>query len=491
MRALRLVSLLGLAVLMIVAAPGFAGAATIKVTTTNDVHEGSPGGPCSLRDAVSAASDNVAVGGCPKGQGFKPDLIELGAKEYELTIASTDESLNRDGDLDFRGGGAVRIRGKGLTDTSITTALDDRVIEIFFGDNTETRFENLTIDGGDATGISFGTGGGILVGFSKLILDGVRLTGSTAKFGGGINAGQEGRVVIINSKINGNHAVSGAALALNSASEGTAATVRRSTFAGNRAEGADAGSPTTKGGAIWSRFGPLTVSDSVFFDNESRGTGEVEASGGAISAGGSLAVSGSLFEFNRAVAVDPSEHESGGAIHSLSSVGGATIVNSTFVDNRAIDGNGGAIVANAGAIGVAHTTFLGNLASEGSHVYSGPAADSFTLRNSILPGATPFVDPCGGSTVESKGFNVASIDDPECNFGAKDLPGVGNTGLAAAGLRDNGGPTETIGLKRSSPAVDLVPKRKCKIADGRDQRGFKRPAGKKCDAGAFERGAKP
>ncbi|MDQ3759593.1 MAG: hypothetical protein M3331_06605, partial [Actinomycetota bacterium] len=68
---------------------------------------------------------------------------------------------------------------------------------------------------------------------------------------------------------------------------------------------------------------------------------------------------------------------------------------------------------------------------------------------------------------------------------------VGNTGLAAAGLRDNGGPTETIGLKRSSPAVDLVPKPRCKIADGRDQRGFKRPAGKKCDAGAFERRAKP
>ena len=41
--------------------------------------------------------------------------------------------------------------------------------------------------------------------------------------------------------------------------------------------------------------------------------------------------------------------------------------------------------------------------------------------------------------------------------------------------------------------MDLIPKSACKPAKREDQRGYKRPAGKgkRCDAGAYERKAKP
>jgi hypothetical protein len=53
--------------------------------------------------------------------------------------------------------------------------------------------------------------------------------------------------------------------------------------------------------------------------------------------------------------------------------------------------------------------------------------------------------------------------------------------LAAAGLQNNGGPTRTIALQPTSPALNAV-KKACPATD---QRGLGRPA-TQCDIGAFE-----
>jgi hypothetical protein len=66
-----------------------------------------------------------------------------------------------------------------------------------------------------------------------------------------------------------------------------------------------------------------------------------------------------------------------------------------------------------------------------------------------------------------------------------------DAGFKDAAPDDNGGRTFTLDIAADSQAKDLVPVRKCGASGGEDQRGFRRPKGPRCDAGALERGAKP
>jgi hypothetical protein len=61
--------------------------------------------------------------------------------------------------------------------------------------------------------------------------------------------------------------------------------------------------------------------------------------------------------------------------------------------------------------------------------------------------------------------------------------------LDPKGLQNNGGPTQTIKLIKGSPAIDAIPKgtNGCGTEIKTDQRGVKRPQGKGCDIGAFEK----
>ena len=62
--------------------------------------------------------------------------------------------------------------------------------------------------------------------------------------------------------------------------------------------------------------------------------------------------------------------------------------------------------------------------------------------------------------------------------------------LDPAGLKDNGGPTDTIAILSPSAAIDAGDDAVCAAApvSGLDQRGHFRPAGSHCDIGAFEAG---
>ncbi len=90
----------------------------------------------------------------------------------------------------------------------------------------------------------------------------------------------------------------------------------------------------------------------------------------------------------------------------------------------------------------------------------------------------------------SLGYNLA--DDSSCTLSG---PGDENNvtpgaGLDPKGLQSNGGPTQTIALLPSSPAVDYIPVADCTDTNGNpvitDQRGVSRPQGKGCDVGAYE-----
>jgi len=93
---------------------------------------------------------------------------------------------------------------------------------------------------------------------------------------------------------------------------------------------------------------------------------------------------------------------------------------------------------------------------------------------------------CAGTVVDG-GYNIA--DDGSCGFAATNSEPIGdnvNPLLDPSGLQNNGGPTETIALENTSPAIAAVPPANCTVTT--DQRGDPRPAPgyTDCDIGAFE-----
>ena len=102
---------------------------------------------------------------------------------------------------------------------------------------------------------------------------------------------------------------------------------------------------------------------------------------------------------------------------------------------------------------------------------------------------------CGNlsGTFASLGHNLS--DDPTCTSFLILTGDQNNTPAGLdSGLKNNGGPTQTIALLSTSPALGAIPvspTNYCTLADGvtpvtTDQRGIARPQGTACDIGAFE-----
>jgi len=179
----------------------------------------------------------------------------------------------------------------------------------------------------------------------------------------------------------------------------------------------------------------------------------------------------------------------GGAI-SNSGAGALTVTNCTFSGNS---GAGGGAIQSLHGGTVTSSTFSNNSAGAGG---AGAAilANNTTVQvtNSILAGSTGA--NCGVQSAGAIGNGADNIsDDGSCGFGSS----VGANGdtigdnvlplLGTSGLQNNGGPTDTIALQPTSPAVNAVPIGDCPATD---QRGDPRPDpgdnSSTCDIGAFE-----
>lgn len=218
---------------------------------------------------------------------------------------------------------------------------------------------------------------------------------------------------------------------------------------------------TNAGGRALSVSGDRTsvgVSRTTFLHN----------TGGAISVfrDAWVQVSQCAFEDN---SVDPVTG-AGGAI-SVSAISGATIVNSTFYNNRAA--RGGAIASDLGYVHLQFSTIAGNSAATGGGVWwQGALPTSVTLDNTIVANNTG--GNCGGSAITGGGGNL-SYPDNTCPGTVAD-PKLGP-------FANNGGPTKTMALLSGSPAIDAAPACQTNV----DQRGIARPQGPACDAGAYEK----
>ncbi|MEM9387460.1 MAG: choice-of-anchor Q domain-containing protein [Pseudomonadota bacterium] len=271
------------------------------------------------------------------------------------------------------------------------------------------------------------------------------------------------------------------------------------------------GGRAEQGGAIFSEFAGLELSNVVIAGNAAR-----EAGGGIYQLGGSLVIDQSSFTSNRALGA-----RGGGAIFNdggvleltrsaltnnvVSEIGGAlsmttgdfgpttvSISSSTISANQAGISGGGIHVGINAMLTARSSTIANNFAPNGgAGIANDGELSSIRLSNTIVAGNAPAPD-CFASNlaIESAGANLDS--DDSCNLtAANDLPGVDP--LLDA-LRNNGGPTLTNALLPASPAIDMGTLAQCPSFD---QRGVLRPQDgdgdlqERCDIGAFEVTAAP
>ena len=181
------------------------------------------------------------------------------------------------------------------------------------------------------------------------------------------------------------------------------------------------------------------------------------------------------------------------------------MVNSTLVDNRAggggpagpggqggAGGSGGAAAVVHGASTIVNATIAHNAVGLGASASTGPAApglgggifvvsavsrESSRISNTIVASNT-------GGQCAGTGRGAITGDGHNLSFGDRTCPGR-HADPKLGRPRDNGGPTETLALRRGSPAINQVPKRGAHCP-ATDQRGVKRPQRGGCDIGAFE-----
>jgi predicted outer membrane repeat protein len=230
--------------------------------------------------------------------------------------------------------------------------------------------------------------------------------------------------------------------------------------------------------------GDLTLQNLTIANGKATSFEDEQDGGGVLVVGGALRAFNSTFRNNTA-----GSH--GGAISvslAYSNDGGTLeLTNSTIVNNSAY--STGAIFARFGKVSITNSTITANSASrEIGGIWNYLNSGTFSLKNTIVAGNTApsTSDIANGFT--SQGYNLLGISNGSnglTNGVNNDLVGSVDSpldpGFDPAGLKANGGPTQTIGLVSSSPAINKIPRIYCSLTD---QRGYYRPG--MCDIGAFE-----
>ena len=237
-------------------------------------------------------------------------------------------------------------------------------------------------------------------------------------------------------------------------------------------------STSASGGGLDSPAGTLEVVRSTVDRNSVLGPSLGTVAGGGINSLSDLVVKASTISRN----TGDSGLTTGGGI-SLSGTGTGSITNSTIALNksRGSSARGGGIDTFVG-LTVTSSTIAGNSAKIGGGLYKEVGTTS--LQGTILAAntATSTGPNCEGGNIDSAGRNLIA-KKAGCTFSA--LPSdILSTGAKLGTLGAHGGPTQTIPILASSPAVDAIPIAACQVNN--DQRGVKRPQGPRCDIGAFE-----
>lgn len=255
---------------------------------------------------------------------------------------------------------------------------------------------------------------------------------------------------------------------------------------------------TISGGLVGAGNGPaITANRPLELDRMAITGNQADAGGnggaGALVLGDRTTIRATTISGNTVVNAGPGQ--SGGAIVNLAPL---LVVSSTIADNHVTGPgpNDGGAILNFGPATLVNSTISQNSAEGGS---GGIFAAPFELANSILAGNTASPSADCAATLESRGYNV--VGSPAgCTIVATTGDQVGTVVTALnpllGPLAANGGPTPTMALLAGSPARDAgnpatpsdvlpLPPALTPCATS-DQRGVSRPAGPRCDIGAFE-----
>lgn len=458
---LSAVLLTSAAALALPASDAPAGGPTIFIDETAD--ELNNDGDCSLREAVKATRENVAVDGCPAGHFAGPDTIVL---ESGTTYALSIEGDGADeGDLNTGGASAnpLFIRSEPGPGNAIIDANGiHRVLTVSFGG--EVEIQNVTFTGGDAPPLTAG-GGGIQNNGTLHLISVQVVNNSSPQSGGGIANRIDDTLVIEDSLIADNVAsADGGGI-----SNGGTLTVEGSIISGNTSLENDGGGISTSGHA--------TVTDSTISDNHS-----LTRFGGGISNHGVLTVERGLITENTA------EQRGGGL-----SNGATSNTENIRLTNVTVSGNTASVAGGINEQGegvlIVNSTIAFNEATDAgrpNNLRSSFHGD-FEVTNSIISsaGGPAEGNPDCTATIVSGGGNIAS--DDTCGLDPESGDTTGADPLLEP-LADNGGPTRTHALMDGSLALSRAVQPVCPATD---QRGVVRPQGSGCDIGAFESSLEP
>jgi hypothetical protein len=342
--------------------------------------------------------------------------------------------------LTVRGGGFDRfiLQGGGLFNSGGTVRILDSIIT-----------GNVAHDAG---GGLYTAGGTVTV--TRSVFSGNTQGGLALHLQGGGLFNGGGVVKFVDSTIVNNSALYGGGLY----NAGGTITLTRSILSGNRTFGPSGGI----GGGIYASSGSITISRSTVTKNIS------EVGGGIFNAiDGTATITDSSVNLN--MANDP------GIGGGISTIGAATIINTTLAGNRAQRG-AGAIEA-VGSVLLINSTISGNRSGDAVGGVDGNAG----LENTILAmnvGGVHSAPDCAGNAA-SFGNNVIG-NTTRCAIALQNSDIIGDPGLDA--FTDDGTPGNGhFDLLPTSPAIDAGNHNVCPKTD---QLGRKR--GHVCDIGAIE-----
>ena len=460
-------------------------AAAITVNSLSDVANASDG-LCTLREAITAANNNVASGAaageCVAGSSSGSDVINITAIGT-INLTGALPEITSDMSINGPGSGALTVRRD--------TGGDYR---IFLTNNRSVNFSGMTITNGkspdgapSASGFAGagGSGGGIAIIGGSSILNDLVITGNRTGKGGdasgsafGGPGGTGGGIFISASNITMTNCIITNNIAGNGGAGGGGGggifmagsfTLTRVTVNDN-VIGDTSNGDGVHGGGIYAGSGvPNAVSKIINSTIKNNRTGSASGSFGRAGLGGgigleldsgTMTVMSTVISGNTTGSSSSSGGSGGGGVYSLANsliLVDTTISGNTTGNSSSSFGQGAGVFATNRPMNIINCTITGNLSANGKA--NGLFGSSFVkVINTIIanPGTS---DIDGVTATNSLGHNLIGKSDGTFGFvnGTKgDQVGTSAAPLdpKLGALANNGGLTETHALLSNSPALD-------------------------------------